>query len=57
MHKALHLSLYHKNYILGRGKGEFEEECGTEELDAQHYALCTLNCMYECILLFVIMNC
>ena len=59
---SLHLLLYYQNtgilYILGRGKGGIRtEELGMEELDAQHYALCTLNYMYICILLLVIMNC
>ena len=56
MHKALHLSLY-ENTIYGEWKKkEFEEELGTEELDAQHYAPCTLNCMYVfyCLLLWTV---
>ena len=32
-------------------KWEFvREELGTEELDAQHYAPCTVNCMYVCFI-------
>ena len=45
-------------------KGNLEEEPGTEELDAQHYAPCTLNCMYVCfiacyyeVLMLIYMNC
>ena len=45
------VTLLSKYYILGMKKREFvrtEEEFGTEELAAQHYAPCTLNCMYVC---------
>ena len=49
--------LYCLNTIYGKGKkGNSEkeqQELGTEQLDAQHSALATLNCMYVCILLLV----
>ena len=45
------VTLLSKYYILGmKKKGEFREELGTEELDAQHYAPCTLNCMDVCFI-------
>ena len=57
MHKALHLSLYQNTIYWEGKKGNYEQkELRTEELDAQHYAPCILNCMYVCILLLVIMN-
>ena len=49
------VTLLSKYYILGREKGRLgrTEELGTEELDTQHYAPCTLKCMYVfyCLLL------
>ena len=58
MHKSLHLLLYCQNTIYWEWKkGNLGEELGTEELDAQHYVPCTLNCKYICILLLVITNC
>ena len=42
---------------MGKGKGGLRtEELGTEEIDAQHYAPCTLNCMYVfyCLLLWTV---
>ena len=47
MYKSLHLLLYCQNTIYWEWKkGNLGEELGTEELDAQHYAPHTLNCMY-----------
>ena len=60
MYKSLHLLLYCQNTIYWewkRGNLKRTEELGTEELDAQYYTHCTLNCMYACILLLFIMNC
>ena len=43
--------------ILYIGKGKRGIKKRTKEVDAQHYAPCTLNYMCVCILLLVIMNC
>ena len=49
-HVIASVTLLSKYYILGMEKGELRtEELGTEELDAQHYAPCTWNCMYVCM--------
>ena len=65
MHKSLHLLLDCQNTIYWEcKKGILGEELGTEEIDAQHYAPYTLNCMYVCfiacyyeLLILIYMNC
>ena len=57
MHKSLHLLLYYQYMGILHNKqgksGVRTEGLGNEELDPQHYALCTLKCMYVlyCLLL------
>ena len=51
MHKSLHLLLHCQNTIYLEWKKRYlnRTELGTEELDAQHYAPYTLNCMFVCM--------
>ena len=51
MHKSLHLLLYCLNTIYWEGKkgGIQKNSKKNLELDAQHYAPCTLNCMHVCM--------